>query len=560
MSRGTHLAFVLLLPAAHAAVRFNYNAQTLPLADRMVLQRAPQRARVWGTSDDANGTVAVTVTASNGTELASTEVRVNSTDSTWTAELPPIEAASGATVSASDLANASAPAAILSDVAIGEVLLCSGQSNMQFKIEGSSEFLLIGNRTSYWELPDVRMLDAVTSRLSSIVATDAPLAAPAPPVDLLGDDMPSGWWKANSTLTFTFSAICYDVGRAVHESYGVPVGLVASAVGGTPIEAWTRQSAVETCPDAVAIGQNKSAGSLFKSYVEPLAPMTFRAVVWDQGENNFCAGPAANPDLTGPVLWKAYSCMFPAMITDWRAVFETPELPFVYVELCMAPNADWWATGHMAFWLAQRAAMALDRVGFATTTDLQQLVHPPNKTAVGARLVRELRRVAFGAGAASAPARGPEVLAASRVDNDTIRVTLSNASSSLFVAEGFLACDSGSAEAMVPGSAEAKQCASVPAKQLVDPPSCRGGPTRESPFICDEGELGASDYFNASRTAATWAFDDDGTVLVRGCGARGVTLNQVARYDAGNGTVGPCTLYGSTGLPAVPENITKLLD
>ena len=43
MSRGTHLAFVLLLPAAHAAVRFNYNAQTLPLADRMVLQRAPQR-------------------------------------------------------------------------------------------------------------------------------------------------------------------------------------------------------------------------------------------------------------------------------------------------------------------------------------------------------------------------------------------------------------------------------------------------------------------------------------------------------------------------------------
>ena len=78
--------------------------------------------------------------------------------------------------------------------------------------------------------------------------------------------------------------------------------------------------------------------------------------------------------------------------------------------------------------------------------------------------------------------------------------------------------------------------------------------------MCDEGELGSSDFYNQSRTTARWELADDGSILVRGCGERGVTLNQVARYVGSNGTViGPCTLYGSYGLPVTPENITKFL-
>lgn len=126
---------------------------------------------------------------------------------------------------------------------------------------------------------------------------------------------------------------------------------VESCVGGTPVEEWTPPT-----------------GGLYVQHIKPLLPMTFKAVLWDQGERD-----AKTTNTT------YYSTEFPAMITGWRTNLESPLLPFVYVELCHElgaeepKEADFWQYG-------QRAALKLPFVGFATTTDIDKsALHPPDK-------------------------------------------------------------------------------------------------------------------------------------------------------------------------------------
>merc|ERR1712232_1061345 len=125
-----------------------------------------------------------------------------------------------------------------------------------------------------------------------------------------------------------------------------------------------------------------------------LLPMTFRAALWDQGE--------ADAQRTNST-W--YSTEFPKMIKGWRAAFDSPSLPFFYVELCTEYGAE--EPKEHDFWLAQRAAVALPNVGFAVTTDIQRALHPPDKQDVASRLALEIRRIVYGDDVVS---RGPELL------------------------------------------------------------------------------------------------------------------------------------------------------
>lgn len=93
------------------------------------------------------------------------------------------------------------------------------------------------------------------------------------------------------------------------------------------------------------------------------------------------------------------------MIKGWRAAFDSPSLPFFYVELCTEYGAE--EPKEHDFWLAQRAAVALPNVGFAVTTDIQRALHPPDKQDVASRLALEIRRIVYGDDVVS---RGPELL------------------------------------------------------------------------------------------------------------------------------------------------------
>eukprot|EP01047_Picozoa_sp_COSAG01_P042615 COSAG01_NODE_3731_length_5755_cov_6.626414_2_plen_164_part_00 len=131
---------------------------------------------------------------------------------------------------------------------------------------------------------------------------------------------------------------------------------------------------------------------------------------------------------------------------QWRAQFHAPTLPFVYVELCLGPI--WYEVGHMAMWMAQRAATKLTAVGFSTTTDIEQMVHAPNKTEVARRLVLEMNRLAQTPTRAppDGPSRGPELQSAVRAPvghqaPETVTLKFDNSSKDMQVLLGFAACD-----------------------------------------------------------------------------------------------------------------------
>ena len=108
-------------------------------------------------------------------------------------------------------------------------------------------------------------------------------------------------------------------------------------------------------------------------------------------------------------------------VQRWRAAFDAPSLPFVYVELCREFGG--YEPRMKDFWLAQRSVLSLPATGFVTTTDIERNLHPPDKQDVARRLVLELRRVAYGE---SITARGPELLSMARDAANNVVMRFSN--------------------------------------------------------------------------------------------------------------------------------------
>ena len=202
------------------------------------------------------------------------------------------------------------------------------------------------------------------------------------------------WFTANATNAGGASAVCLLTATRLYNSMKgkVPVGAVESCVGGTPVGDWTPPN-----------------GVLWKAHMTPLLPMTFKAALWDQGE--------ADAKRTNST-W--YTHEFPAMISGWRSNLETTSLPFIYVELCTEYNAD--EPKESDFWMAQRSALTLPATGFATTTDIQRALHPPDKQDVADRLLLSVQRLAYGLPVVS---RGP-TLVSSKFSGGTLVATFSN--------------------------------------------------------------------------------------------------------------------------------------
>jgi hypothetical protein len=197
-------------------------------------------------------------------------------------------------------------------------------------------------------------------------------------------------------------------------------------------------------------------GDLWNSGIVPLLPMSFKAVIWDQGEAD---AKKANSS------W--YKEHFPRMISGWRKylpaqqdTFHRPiqraggtntstTLPFVYVELCTEMDSEPSTKRPFEdFWAAQRAALALPSVGFAVTTDIQRATHPPDKQDVASRVALEVRRLAYHQPVVS---RGPELVSVSSLSSSKVRLTFSN--SSLTSHPGILvanqsACGDGTADSL----------------------------------------------------------------------------------------------------------------
>ncbi len=279
------------------------------------------------------------------------------------------------------------------DVLIGEVWLCSGQSNMVLMLgpdypAGANQWYgekFWAEEQSRTDRPGLRIFN-VEKRACLTPADDCRGVLPDH-VRLPKNEeglLPAvrhGWQSCSPETAPFISALAYYFGATLQEELGVPVGVVISAVGGSSIEAWMSREAIADVPGLAGteskVGLRGPIG-LYNGMIAPLAPMTWRGVIWYQGEGNTRTGASR------------YAGLLEKFIHDWRRTFEDPELPFGIVQLAsygkvLAEPSD----SNVALVREAQADVAarVPGVGLAVTIDLgAETIHPPNKRDVGRRL------------------------------------------------------------------------------------------------------------------------------------------------------------------------------
>lgn len=284
---------------------------------------------------------------------------------------------------------------VFRDVAVGEVWLCSGQSNMAFTLQQAA--------TAARDIPnvsdaDLRFFDMKANWQTNDVAW--PLSA----IDSLNHLQyfaPTSWHGATPETAGQFSAVAYYFGKMLRDSLQVPVGLVCNAVGGAPTEAWIDRNTLETRFPAVlndwlhndfiqqwvrerAAKNISNAGEaaarhpyepcyLYESGMLPLLQYRVKGVVWYQGESN-----AHNME--------AHERLFKLLVDSWRTNMKNEEMPFYFVQLSSLnrPSWPWFRDSQL------RLMRQLPGVGMAVSSDVGDSldVHPTHKLEVGERLAR----------------------------------------------------------------------------------------------------------------------------------------------------------------------------
>lgn len=326
------------------------------LTSHMVVQR-DQPIRIWGW-DDAGTQVTVSV----GDEQVSATA---GDDGAWIVELAAKSAGGPHQIKIKGSSEI-----VLDDVLVGEVWLCSGQSNMEWSVAASA------------------------NAEQEIAAANHPtirhIKIPHIPADAPQTNVPSDGWKVCTPENVpNFTAVGYYFAREIARELDVPVGLIGSNWGGTRIEPWTppqgfkQNPALQEIADNLAKFPEKNAEgqinyqtplALYNGMIAPLVPFRIRGALWYQGESNNGEG-------------MLYYEKMQALIVGWRDLWQDAEMPFYYVQL--APfryGGD--PTRLAGIWEAQTAALQIPHTGMAVTTDISNLtdIHPTNKQDVGKRL------------------------------------------------------------------------------------------------------------------------------------------------------------------------------
>jgi sialate O-acetylesterase len=301
---------------------------------------------------------------------------------------------------------------VLHNVMVGEVWLCSGQSNMKFSV---------GRFPNGWETGVLNNKREIADANYPMIRmfTVAKAVTGKPQSDF------KGRWEVTSPVTVPdFSAVAYFFGRDLFDALRVPIGLISSSWGGTPAESWTSLPTLQSSPDSQSIfadwreretnflsgrknfqadfehwkqaaAKADAEGSpvplppkvgeyprsdpwrpacLFNAMIAPAVSFRINGVIWYQGESNGDRG-------------YQYRKLFPALILDWRKAWGEGDFPFLFVQLASFQDLP----SNWSFPLireAQLMALSLPKTGMVVTIDIGNAtsVHPRNKQEVGRRL------------------------------------------------------------------------------------------------------------------------------------------------------------------------------
>gem|GEM_PF-235319 len=364
------------------------------ISDNMVLQ-ANTDAPIWGKADP-NSIITITCSWNRKTVKTAADEQGK-----WSAKIKTPQKGEKLSIKIA----CSQETKTITNILIGDVWLCSGQSNMELKLKASSD--------ANSEMPKANLQGV---RLFSVEGT---------PSEKPLDDCKGRWVECNSVNAADFSAVGYYFGKEIHEKIKTPIGLIDASSGGSTAQAWMSKETLQSDPvlnkfliddannqahkefyekqyapayrkwrDDVmkAVAEHKPAPKqpilpneirvkyrpclVYNAMIKPIVPFAIKGVIWYQGESNRESG-------------NVYDKLFQTLIKSWRSEWNQGDFPFYYVQLPTYGKID----PNNARWVLIRQAQmktldAIPNTGMAVTMDVGEAndIHPKNKKPVGHRL------------------------------------------------------------------------------------------------------------------------------------------------------------------------------
>ena len=416
--------------------------------DHMVFQRdAP--IPVWGWADPGSEVV-----AQLGPDAASAVTVKSDAAGRWTAKLPAASAnAAGLVFTVTSAGKTIA----LNDVLVGEVWLCSGQSNMEWTVNAS---LNAADEIAKADFPAIRQM-----KIAQLTAA------------LPQEDVKSGWQVCSPATAGGFTAAGLFMARELYRELGVPIGLLNSTWGGTRIEPWTPVEGFAAVPALAAIHEQVSGTlpthekfqatlrahlddvskwlaaaneaaekkisvaatpvfpaslqpltahtaptALYNAMISPLVGYGMRGAIWYQGESNHDEGPL-------------YTEKKKALLAGWRQQWGLGDFPFYFVQIAPYNYGQEDPSILARFWEAQTACLDIPKTGMVVTNDIGNIndIHPTNKQEVGRRLALLALKNTYGK--TDLVAEGP-LFKSLTVEPGKLRLTFDNVASGLKSRDG----------------------------------------------------------------------------------------------------------------------------
>ena len=336
------------------------------IGHNMVLQRL-KTVPIWGTASPGEK-----ITVSFGAQRKET---IASDSGKWVVKLNPMEASE----LPREMIISGTNTIKLKNILVGEVWLCSGQSNMEYAMRKNSK--IQGTVKGKKPLED----DLLTANNPNIRIFLVRRKYMSP------DSTHNGWDQASGTALKDFSAVGYFYAKEMYQKLHIPIGMISSAVPGSRIEPWIEAKRLEISPkmkDGKVLepltNDGGDPGKFYNTMIEPLIPFSIRGFLWYQGESNCFL----NENIR-------YAYKFKTLIESWRSDWGNLNMPFYFVQIApynyssskdVRPHSP---ENLPEMWEAQSLALTLPNTGMITITDLVDSIvdlHPAYKWEVGRRL------------------------------------------------------------------------------------------------------------------------------------------------------------------------------
>ncbi len=323
--------------------------------DNMVLQQQTDAA-IWGQATP-NKTVKITTSWNKKSYSANAD-----SEGKWKIKMQTPSAGGPFSITISD-----GKSLTLKNVLIGEVWVCSGQSNMQMTMTGYRNQPVLGANEAIATSGNENIRLITIDRVKNLKPQE---------------DFPGKWVECTPENVADFSAAAYFFGKMVEQALNVPVGLICSSWGGTRIEPWMSESGIKNF-DWVKMPDKKMTGDynqqtptvLYNAMISPMVGYAIKGALWYQGESN-----RNEP--------KEYERLMQGLIENWRSEWGIGDFSFYY---CQIAPYDYGTSGLNSAFLREaqyKASTSIQNIGMACLMDVgeKSCIHPADKEAAGERL------------------------------------------------------------------------------------------------------------------------------------------------------------------------------